>query len=118
MEIPQYEKQIVFIDVPGHEKFIRQMVAGVATVDCFLLLALSGVLGKIWRPLMMPTLILSIAAAIIIVLPVGKLEVWLLAGLLCASLYWSWRNMPSSLSMNLHKSMQSFSKYLVRDDKL
>lgn len=26
-----------FIDVPGHEKFIRQMVAGVATVDCFLL---------------------------------------------------------------------------------
>ena len=88
------------------------------TVDCFLLLALSGVLGKIWRPLMMPTLILSIAAAIIIVLPVGKLEVWLLAGLLCASLYWSWRNMPSSLSMNLHKSMQSFSKYLVRDDKL
>ena len=26
-----------FIDVPGHEKFIRQMVAGIATVDCFLL---------------------------------------------------------------------------------
>ena len=28
---------ISFIDVPGHEKFIRQMVAGTATVDCFLL---------------------------------------------------------------------------------
>lgn len=26
-----------FIDVPGHEKFVRQMVAGVATVDFFLL---------------------------------------------------------------------------------
>jgi len=28
---------ISFIDVPGHEKFVRQMVAGTATVDCFLL---------------------------------------------------------------------------------
>ena len=28
---------VSFIDVPGHEKFIRQMVAGTATVDCFLL---------------------------------------------------------------------------------
>ena len=28
---------ISFIDVPGHERFIRQMVAGTATVDCFLL---------------------------------------------------------------------------------
>ncbi|MCK5117168.1 MAG: selenocysteine-specific translation elongation factor [Candidatus Aegiribacteria sp.] len=28
---------ISFIDVPGHEGFIRQMVAGTATVDCFLL---------------------------------------------------------------------------------
>ncbi len=28
---------ISFIDVPGHEKFIRQLVAGTATVDCFLL---------------------------------------------------------------------------------
>ena len=26
-----------FIDVPGHEKFVRTMVAGVATVDMFLL---------------------------------------------------------------------------------
>ncbi|MBN2609726.1 MAG: selenocysteine-specific translation elongation factor [Candidatus Fermentibacteraceae bacterium] len=26
-----------FIDVPGHENFVRQMVAGTATVDCFLL---------------------------------------------------------------------------------
>jgi len=29
---------ISFIDVPGHENFIRQMVAGTATVDCFLLI--------------------------------------------------------------------------------
>jgi len=28
---------LAFIDVPGHEKFVRQMVAGVATVDFFLL---------------------------------------------------------------------------------
>jgi selenocysteine-specific elongation factor len=28
---------VSFIDVPGHEKFIRQMVAGTATIDCFLL---------------------------------------------------------------------------------
>lgn len=28
---------ISFIDVPGHEKFVKTMVAGVATVDCFLL---------------------------------------------------------------------------------
>ena len=28
---------ISFIDVPGHEKFVRTMVAGVSTVDCFLL---------------------------------------------------------------------------------
>ncbi len=29
---------ISFIDVPGHENFIRQMVAGTATIDCFLLI--------------------------------------------------------------------------------
>jgi len=28
---------LAFIDVPGHERFVRQMVAGVATVDRFLL---------------------------------------------------------------------------------
>ena len=28
---------ISFIDVPGHEKFVKTMVAGVSTVDCFLL---------------------------------------------------------------------------------
>lgn len=28
---------LAFIDVPGHEKFVRQMVAGVATIDFFLL---------------------------------------------------------------------------------
>lgn len=30
-------ESISFIDVPGHEKFVKTMVAGVATVDCFLL---------------------------------------------------------------------------------
>ncbi|MFO7626354.1 MAG: selenocysteine-specific translation elongation factor [Candidatus Fermentibacteraceae bacterium] len=30
-------RTVSFIDVPGHEKFIRTMVAGVSTVDCFLL---------------------------------------------------------------------------------
>ncbi len=30
-------RSISFIDVPGHEKFVRTMVAGVSTVDCFLL---------------------------------------------------------------------------------
>ncbi len=30
-------RPISFIDVPGHEKFVRTMVAGVSTVDCFLL---------------------------------------------------------------------------------
>lgn len=28
---------VSFIDVPGHEKFVKTMVAGVSTVDCFLL---------------------------------------------------------------------------------
>ncbi len=31
-----YEKQIVFIDVPGHEKFVKTMVAGAANVDAVL----------------------------------------------------------------------------------
>lgn len=30
-------ESVSFIDVPGHEKFVKTMVAGVATVDCFLL---------------------------------------------------------------------------------
>ncbi len=31
-----YEKQIVFIDVPGHEKFVKTMVAGASSVDAAL----------------------------------------------------------------------------------
>ncbi len=37
MEDPEAVKQIVFIDVPGHEKFIRTMAAGSAHVDAALL---------------------------------------------------------------------------------
>jgi selenocysteine-specific elongation factor len=33
---PSYEKQIVFIDVPGHEKFVKTMVAGASSVDAAL----------------------------------------------------------------------------------
>jgi len=36
LETPEGDS-VSFIDVPGHEKFIKTMVAGVATVDCFLL---------------------------------------------------------------------------------
>ncbi len=36
METPS-GKTISCIDVPGHEKFVKTMVAGVSTVDCFLL---------------------------------------------------------------------------------
>ena len=36
MPVPDGGK-LAFIDVPGHEKFIKQMVSGVATVDCFML---------------------------------------------------------------------------------
>jgi selenocysteine-specific elongation factor len=33
LDDPAYEKQIVFIDVPGHEKFVKTMVAGAANLD-------------------------------------------------------------------------------------
>lgn len=33
MKNPGYEKQIMFIDVPGHEKFVKTMVAGASNVD-------------------------------------------------------------------------------------
>ncbi len=33
LNIPDYEKQIVFIDVPGHEKFVKTMVAGASNID-------------------------------------------------------------------------------------
>ena len=36
MDMPDYEKQIVFIDVPGHERFVKTMVAGAASVDAAL----------------------------------------------------------------------------------
>ncbi len=37
LEDPAYEKQIVFIDVPGHEKFIKTMAAGASNIDIALL---------------------------------------------------------------------------------
>jgi len=37
MKIPGYDKQIVFIDVPGHEKLVRTMVAGASNIDTALL---------------------------------------------------------------------------------
>ncbi len=37
MDIPDYEKQIVFIDVPGHERFVKTMVAGASHIDLALL---------------------------------------------------------------------------------
>lgn len=37
METPGYGKQIVFIDVPGHEKLIKTMVAGASNIDAALL---------------------------------------------------------------------------------
>jgi len=33
MYAPEAERQIVFIDVPGHEKFVKTMVAGAANLD-------------------------------------------------------------------------------------
>ncbi len=37
LEAPDYEKQIVFIDVPGHEKFIKTMAAGASSIDAVML---------------------------------------------------------------------------------
>jgi selenocysteine-specific elongation factor len=37
METPVPDKQIVFIDVPGHEKLIKTMVAGASNIDAALL---------------------------------------------------------------------------------
>jgi selenocysteine-specific elongation factor len=36
LDAPDYERQIVFIDVPGHEKFVKTMVAGASNVDAVL----------------------------------------------------------------------------------
>jgi selenocysteine-specific elongation factor len=36
LDDPAYEKQIVFIDVPGHEKFVRTMAAGASNIDAAL----------------------------------------------------------------------------------
>jgi len=38
METPGYDKQIVFIDVPGHEKLIKTMVAGASNINAALLI--------------------------------------------------------------------------------
>lgn len=37
MKTQGYEKQIVFIDVPGHEKLVKTMVAGASNIDASLL---------------------------------------------------------------------------------
>jgi selenocysteine-specific elongation factor len=37
LDDPAYDKQIVFIDVPGHEKFVKTMAAGASNVDAALL---------------------------------------------------------------------------------
>jgi selenocysteine-specific elongation factor len=37
LETPGYVKQIVFIDVPGHEKLVKTMVAGASNIDAALL---------------------------------------------------------------------------------
>ena len=36
LDDPAYDRQIVFIDVPGHEKFIKTMAAGASNVDAAL----------------------------------------------------------------------------------
>jgi selenocysteine-specific elongation factor len=37
MDTPEFDKQIIFIDVPGHEKLIKTMVAGASNIDAALL---------------------------------------------------------------------------------
>ncbi|HMA53881.1 MAG TPA: selenocysteine-specific translation elongation factor [Acidobacteriota bacterium] len=37
LDDPAYLKQIVFIDVPGHEKFVKTMAAGASSIDAALL---------------------------------------------------------------------------------
>ena len=37
LEAPEAKRQIVFIDVPGHEKLIKTMVAGASNLDAALL---------------------------------------------------------------------------------
>jgi selenocysteine-specific elongation factor len=37
MDTPGYGKQVVFIDVPGHEKLVKTMVAGASNIDAALL---------------------------------------------------------------------------------
>ena len=36
LDDPDYPKQIVFIDVPGHEKFVKTMAAGASNIDAAL----------------------------------------------------------------------------------
>ncbi|MFQ6037359.1 MAG: GTP-binding protein, partial [Candidatus Aminicenantales bacterium] len=37
MDEPAFEKQLVFIDVPGHERLVRTMVAGASSIDAALI---------------------------------------------------------------------------------
>lgn len=37
LDNPEYEKQIVFIDVPGHEKLVKTMVAGASHINAVML---------------------------------------------------------------------------------
>jgi len=46
LDDPAYAKQIVFIDVPGHEKFVKTMAAGASNIDAalFVIAADDGIL--------------------------------------------------------------------------
>lgn len=37
LEAPESRKQVVFIDVPGHERLVKTMVAGASNIDASLL---------------------------------------------------------------------------------
>src|SRR5512140_3534613 len=37
LDIPDSDRQLVFIDVPGHEKLIRTMIAGAGNIDAVML---------------------------------------------------------------------------------
>ncbi len=41
LDDPSYDKQIVFIDVPGHERFVKTMAAGASNIDAALLVVAS-----------------------------------------------------------------------------
>ena len=37
LDTPGFDKQIIFIDVPGHEKLVKTMVAGASNIDAAML---------------------------------------------------------------------------------